>query len=466
MIGEIAVRHLFGGRFRDFVRWRRARWATFGLSVLLSAAVGIRLGAAGHPVYGILSGLGIFLVLLVLRARVHKPLPDSARGAYATIVSTVAVAGIAIGVMTLIVVVSVMDGFSADIRRALLKTTPEVVVTDFSSRLDPAFLERVRRVPGVKSAWPYIEENALAKIDGVEHPFPLKVRGIDPGKFRSGPAPELLQGNWGDLNSPDQALIGSEFAKTFLLRKGDAFWILTARGAVTSAGVVPRMRHLTVAGIFRTGFYEVDRSMIFTGVKTASTLFAMGRFISGIEVSGGDPMDAKRLADKIATSIPAPLLVLSWQEMRRNLYKAMRTERTAMFIIEAFLVLVASFNISSALFMAVGRKTREIGLLLAMGMSRMRILLLFGLEGLLLGGTGTFLGLFFGVAFCKYLEYFPVPMPGGGSVYYIDSVPVQMSPALVVATTTAALLMSLGASLYPARSASKLSPSRALRFEV
>lgn len=465
MLLEIAWRHLLGGRFAVFFRYRWRRWLTALAACGLTIVAAIQLALRDHPVWGAISLVGLALFFAVVHRLIHGSLPEHTRGAYASAVTFVAVLGIAIAVMTLIVVVSVMDGFTLDIQQALLKTTAEVMVTTFEERLDPRVADRIRKVEGVRFADPYIENDMLMKIDGFDRPAPVKLRGHTIAAMLRPGGPDLKAGDWADLDKPDRVMIGAEMAHVYNLRPGDKFWLITSNGAVTTMGVVPVMEQVTIAGVFRTGFYEVDQSMIIAGMETARKILGMGQEVTGIDVSGDDPYDAPRLAARLRREIPMPLVILSWADTRRNLYEAMQTERIAMFIIESLLILIASFNISSTLFMAVGKKTREIGLLLALGMDRARILLLFALEGLLIGASGTAAGAILGLAFCLYIKAFKIQMPGGGEVYYIDSVPVAISPGLVIATVTCSLLISLGASIYPAVRAARLAPAQALKYE-
>lgn len=465
LLVELAGRHLLGGHFRHFLRARWRRWLTALLGVAATAAAGLTLAMRGSPAWGALAFLGVAVLAAALHRVVHGRLPDAARGAYASAVTFVAVAGIGLAVMTFIVVVSVMDGFSRDIQRALLKVTPEVSVTAFDERLDPSVADAVKRVPGVVRVSPYIENDLLLKLDGIERPLPVKLRAAPLDALGRSGGPDLLAGSWSALDSPGMVAIGSELARLYGLRPGDRAWLVTSGGTLTPMGLMPGLVEVTVAGIFKSGFYEVDQGMLFAGLQTARDLFGMGEAVTGLEVAGVDPFQAPDLAWRIQAEMLTPVVVMSWADTRRNLYTAMQTEKVAMFVIESLLVLIASFNITSTLYMAIGRKTREIGLLLALGMSRARIVILFAAEGLAIGLTGTAVGALLGTGFCVYLEKFPVQMPGGGSVYYISNVPVHLSPGLVAATVAVAVTVSLGAALYPAWQASRLAPARALRVE-
>ncbi|MEK8023125.1 MAG: ABC transporter permease [Candidatus Hydrogenedentota bacterium] len=465
MLLEIAWRHLLGGRFAIFFRYRWRRWLSALLACALTIGVAVQLALSNYPVWGVVSLFGMGILMVVVHRLVHGPLPEQARGAYASAVTFVAVLGIAIAVMTLIVVVSVMDGFTLDIQQALLKTTAEVMVTTFEERIDPTVVDQIRKVEGVRFADPYIENDMLMKIDGYDRPAAIKLRGQTVASFLRPGGADLKAGDWGDLDKPGHVMIGAEMARIFGLKPGDRIWLVTSGGTVTSMGVVPVMEEVTVAGIFRTGFYEVDQSLVFAGMQTAREIVGTGDLVTGIDVTGNDPYEAPRLAMKLRREIPMPLVILSWAETRRNLYEAMQTERIAMFVIESLLILIASFNISSTLFMAVGKKTREIGLLLSLGMERARILALFALEGFLIGASGTTVGTIVGLAFCLYLERFKIQMPGGGEVYYIDSIPVAISPGLIVSTVVCSLLISLVASVYPALRAARMSPAKALKYE-
>lgn len=465
LLVELASRHLLGGRFRHFLRARWTRWLSAAVGAALTLGAALFLAMRGSPVFGALAFLGVGLVVAVLHRVVHGRLPDAARGAYASAVTVVAVTGIGLAVMTFIVVVSVMDGFSRDIQRALLKVTPEVTVTSFDERLDPRVADAVRRVPGVVRVDAFIENDLLLKLDGIERPLPVKLRGAAPSALGRPGGPDLLAGAWTDLDTPGTVAIGSELARLYGLHPGDRAWLVTSGGTLTPMGLAPGLVEVTVAAVFKSGFYEVDQGMLFSGIGTARDLFGLGEYVSGLEVAGADPYEAPELAWRIQTEMIMPLVVMSWADTRRNLYTAMQTEKIAMFIIESLLILIASFNITSTLYMAIGRKTREIGLLLSLGMSRARVMTLFAAEGLAIGLAGTAIGAVLGTGFCLYLERFPVQMPGGGSVYYISNVPVHLSPGLVFITVAVAVTVSLLAALYPAWQASRLAPAQALRVD-
>lgn len=466
LLYELAWRHLLGGRLKQFIGWRWKRWLSGLFVFILSGVAALYVASQGNPVWGVGAFMGTLVALFIVHRLVHGELPEKARGAYATAVTMIAVVGIALAVMTLIVVVSVMDGFSRDIQEALLKTTPEVTVTDFDESLDPALAEAIRRVPGVAYADPYIENDLLLKIDGYQRPVPIRLHAATEEHFLRPGGPDLIEGNWSDISAPDAVVLGEELAKVYFLGVGDKVWILSPQGTITPMGVVPSLREMEVVGLFRTGFYEVDQGMVITGLDTARDLLEMGEMVSGLNIKGeGDPFEAVELAEKIRKSMSAPLVVLSWAEKRRNLYQAMKTEKAAMFIVELLLILIASFNISSTIFMAVSRKTREIGILRCLGWKPGDVLRLFALEGILIGGIGTLTGATAGCLFALYLKYFPIEMPGGGSVYYIHSVPVHVSPSLIAITIIASMTLSLLASIYPARRAAALAPAKALRFE-
>jgi len=462
---HIAVRHLLGGRFNLFFKNRFKRWLSSMLFFIISAALGIVIAMKGSPVWGAVAFLSLSVILSIVRRLIHGSIPDEARGAYATAVTSVAILGITIAVMTLIVIVSVMDGFSENIQIALLKTTAEVMVSDFDEKLDPRIAKLCLQIDGVKRADPYVESDLLMKIDGLERPIPVKLRGETSSSHKNAGGPDLISGSWNALDSESLVIVGSEMARLYLLRPGDKLWFITSNAALTPLGVMPGMRELEVAGVFKSGFYEIDQSMVITGLQSAQELCGLNGDVTGIDVRGEDPYKAPELAEKIKASLSIPAIVMSWAETRKNLYEAMRTEKTAMFIIESLLILIASFNITSTLFMAIGRKTREIGLLRSLNLSKNEIMFLFAFEGFSIGAIGTLFGLLMGVGFSLYLEHFPVHMPGGGSVYYIDTIPIHLSWGLVAVTSIASILIAAAASVIPAYKASKISPAKALRYE-
>lgn len=465
LLFEIAWRHLLGGRFSLFLRYRWRRWVSALVAFAADVAIAVQLAMRGYPVWGAVSLVGLGIVFGILRRFLHGPLPEHIRGAYASAVTFVAILGITIAVMTLIVVISVMDGFSQDIQQALLRTTPEITVTTFEGKIDPAVTERLLKIEGVTLADPFMEDDMLMRIEGIDRPFPIKLKGKTVAAHSRPGGPALQKGSWAALDTPGTVIVGAELARLYMLNPGDSLWMITSGGAITPMGIVAGMQEVEVVGVFKSGFYEVDQSMILSSLQTSQEIMGVENIVTGIEVRGGDPYQAPALSQKIEQEMAIPLVVMSWARTRQNLYEAMKTEKAAMFIIESLLILIASFNISSTLFMAVGKKTREIGLLLSLGMSRSQILALFSLEGLLIGVSGTTFGALLGVGFSLYLKHFKIQMPGGGSVYYIDTIPVSLSWGLVFAAVAFSIVVSLAASFLPAMRASQLSPSKALKYE-
>lgn len=381
------------------------------------------------------------------------------RGALLRGVAAIAVAGIALGVAAVVVVVSVMDGFRLEVERALLAGTPHVRVRPWAGTVADwrPVAEAIRRTGGVVAAGPFVEGHVLVRPD-VGDPLPAEVEGIDPAAPATAVLEHLEEGAW-DLESG--IAVGAEFALAHGVRVGDALTLVAPSG---------RSERLPVVGIFRTGFYEIDYGRFLASTSVAARLLGI-EGVSGVDVRCADPVRAADVAERITESgairaaAGVPVHAVAWTRARANLLRAMRIERAAIFVVESFVVLVAAFQVASILLMVVTRKTREIGVLGALGATRGQILAAFAAQGLALGLLGAGIGAGAGLAVCAALRRWPVHLPGGGEVYVIEKVPVAVSPQVVAAAAGIAVVASVLCALYPARAAAAIEPARALRHE-
>lgn len=245
------------------------------------------------------------------------------------------------------------------------------------------------------------------------------------------------------------------------MRIGDRFDLVAPTGRTTP---------VEVTGVFRTGFFEIDDGRLYASVEGARAVLGLPG-VSGLDVRCADAAEAEAVADRIeelrpvVDGAPVPLDGLAWTRARRNLLRAMRIEKVAMFVVESIVVLVAAFQISSILLMVVTRKVREVGVLSAVGATRGQVVAVFALQGLVLGAAGAGVGTAAGLALCAALRRWPIGLPGGGEVYVIEHVPVAVSAEVVATAAGLAVLAALLAAVYPARAAARLDPAQALRHE-
>jgi lipoprotein-releasing system permease protein len=385
---------------------------------------------------------------------------------FLSLLTLIAMAGMAIGVMALIVVLAVMSGFEDELRSKILGTTSHILVMDVGGRgiENPTrALEVIRKHPEVRSAAPFVLQQVM--LSHGDAATGVVLRGIDPEAERRELQQRVKQGQLADLAAPDATIaLGRELARTLGAFVGDTVIAISPRGAVTAVGTIPKMRPLRVVAIFEIGLYEYDAALAYTSIATAQQFAEMGERVSGVEVRLTDVYQARRVSREIGSTLGMPYWTRDWTEMNRNLFAAIQLEKTAMFVILTLIIFVAAFAIISHLILMVAEKRREIGVLRALGASSRSITLVFMAEGVLIGLVGTVVGTVLGVAIGLVQDrYHVVKIPG--DVYQLSELPMKMHPPELVLIAVAALALSFLATLYPSRQAARLHPVDVLRYE-
>ena len=391
--------------------------------------------------------------------------------AFVSVISAFGVLGVMLGVMTLIIVQGVMNGFEEDLKEKILGTVSHLVVMNHSSRRVTGWaklMERINVFDGVEATTPYIYGQAMmatrGKVRGVI------VRGIDgetAGKVISLPR-YLQKGSLKNL-APTRGklsgiIVGRELAITNSLRMGDPVQLISPQGKRTPIGAIPKVQTFRIVGIFKSGMYEFDANLVYMGLAEAQKFFEMGDGVTGIEVNLTDIYAAPKLADRIAVSLGSPYWTRTWRDMYRNLFSAMKLEKIAMFVILTFIVLVAAFNIVISLIMLVMEKSRDIAILKALGATSDRIMRIFIAQGMVVGVVGTVLGAIAGVGGAALLaRYKFIELPE--EIYTISTLPVSIVPVDVLITCLVALSICFLATIYPSLRAARLEPVEALRYE-
>jgi len=373
---------------------------------------------------------------------------------FVSLITLIAVLGVAIGVACIIVVQAVMAGFDNELKEKIIGANSHILVETGGSWQDyQQALDSLNTLPEVVSAAPFV--NGQVILRNKDYVRGAMLRGIDPAKET-----KVTQlGKYlreGGFPSGRQIIVGSELADRAGLYVGAKIDVISSAGA--------KQYPFEVCGIFKSGMYDYDMNLVFINIRDAKEIFGLGSKISGIGVKIADPYKADRVKHLIQKSMDFPFMVRSWMDINRNLFSALQLEKTAMFIILALIVVVASFNIAGTLIMMVTQKVKDIGILKSVGTTNKAVRTIFTIEGLLIGLAGTSLGAALGFGLCFLLKrYQIIQLPK--DIYYIDRLPVmvQWSDALLV--IAAAMAISFLATLYPSWQASRLDPVEALRYE-
>ncbi|MDD3844872.1 MAG: lipoprotein-releasing ABC transporter permease subunit [Syntrophorhabdaceae bacterium] len=381
--------------------------------------------------------------------------------AFISFTTWISVAGIAIGVMAIIVVIAVMTGFQDEIRARILGINPHILILDVNGEIrNPAeVVGKVKKVDGVLEAFPFTAFQAM--VQNGKQFSGVAVKGIDPkdAKFMS---KLVKEGSIDVLQRKGSVLIGKELAKHLGLFVGDSFTIMVPFGGFSPMGSMPETVRARVGAIFETGMYEIDNTLVV--MPLADVESAMGVGATGIEIKLTDEYRAGDLKWTILKELGRDYFARTWMEMNRNLFSALKLEKLAMFIILALIILVASFNIISSLIMTVMEKKKDIAILKSIGARKRSIMKIFMMEGITIGVVGALFGSVTGYLLCWIIKSTKlIRLPE--DVYYITTLPAKISivdVALIALVTTVICVLS---TIYPSYKAAKIDPVEALRYE-
>lgn len=408
---------------------------------------------------------------------------------FVSVITFISIFGIFLGVAALIIVLAVMNGFEEDLRTKILGIKSHIeLTTDMTGPMKnyQGVRDKIAGMEGVVASTPFIYSQAMIRngngvtgviIRALDTQSAFKV--INLGKIKEGNIeylnkipPEISLNYKKDGAPSDGIVIGKEMARNLGIFLYDPITIISPVSISTPMGMVPRMRNFVVVGIFESGFYEYDSTLAYLSLNSCQDFLQMGDTVTGIDIKVNDIYQAGVIAQKIQRKLGFPYWTQNWMQMNKNLFSALKLEKTVMFIILSLIVLVATFNIISALIMIVMEKNKDIAILKSMGATSQSIMKIFIYQGLIIGVIGTALGCVTGLAvalnlqkvsgFVEKIFHFKI-LPG--DVYYLSELPSKVNYGDVVIIVIGTLLICFLSTIYPSLRASRTDPAEALRYE-
>lgn len=396
------------------------------------------------------------------------------QNAMLSLIAVISFLGVALGVMALVVVLSVMNGFEQELKEKILGANSHLLVLSQAQRFTnyPQVSSQLRQVPGVVGVSPFVVNEVMLSSD-LGTSSGVVIYGIDPASAgevtRLGQS--MIMGKLADLQAKAPAggvlpsiIIGRQLSKELNALPGDTVTLIAPFAELTPLGVSPKIRLLKVVGVFETGMWQFDSKFVYLALPVAQKMFLMEGAVHGLAARVSNLDNVGEIAAAVRRRLGHDYRVRTWVEMNRDLFNAFKLEKTAMFIILAMIVLVASFNIVGTLILLVGEKNKEIALLKAIGASRREVMRIFIASGSLIGACGTALGLAGGYGLCLLLKE-KIRFPLNQEIYQVDHLPVAMELRAFLAVAAAALLISFLATLYPSYKAASGRPAEGLRYE-
>lgn len=393
-----------------------------------------------------------------------------------SLISVIAIGGVWVGVSALVVIMGVMNGLQVDLQDKILIGSPDIRVMSYNSDMrmqnwEPV-VEKLKKIRGVTKAAPFLQTQGLARREGgpvhaaaVVGIAAEGVKGADVTGIRT----KAIQGDF-KFVAPDGTksgvVLGRDLAINLGAMRGDTLHLIGQSDEIDHVTATNKVLDMVfvVTGIFETGLYEYDATYLYIDIAAAQQFASFGKDVSGIELSVADRWRSAEIADTIVVALSEPIRTMDWQEQNKPLFQALKLEKLGMGIILLLIIVIAAFNIVSTLTMVVADKTREIGILRAMGLAAKSVRAVFVYQGLVIGAIGTVGGLILGgiVSFVMVVLKWPKLDP---QIYFIDHVPVIVSPLDIAFVAVASMIIAAVATLYPAGQAAKLYPVDAIRHE-
>jgi lipoprotein-releasing system permease protein len=404
-------------------------------------------------------GFELFLARRYLTARRKQ--------AFISVITFVSILGVTIGVMALVIALSLITGFQEDVQDKILGATSHLMVSDLSGQGMKDYQElseKIKKLPEVESVSPVIYNTVL--ITGPAKNAGALLKGLDFAEELSASSwlRQLSAGALPENNNQDQILLGKDLAASLGVSVGDVVNVLIPSGRLTPVGLLPRTKSFRVCGIFNSGLYEFDSSTALITLELAQKLFSLPSKISYLQVRIKNIFQAERVAEKIHLISSPNIYVTTWMELNRSLFSALKLEKTLLFLTITLIVVVAALNIIASLVLMVMEKTRDIGVLMAMGATSNHVRKIFFLQGAIIGVVGTALGLSLGLFWCWLANTFKlikVPV----DIYQISYVPFHPRVFDLAAVVLVTLAITFISTLFPSRRAARIDPVMALKYE-
>lgn len=396
------------------------------------------------------------------------------REGFISVIAGFSFLGIMLGVATLIIVMSVMNGFRTELLDRILGLNGHLFVRGVTTYITDydQITANIENIPGVVSAIPIVEGQVMASSQSnAQGALVRGIKGADLQRLKA-VSSKVIEGALDNFDADEGVAIGIRLARNLGLKQGDNITLLSPRGAITPFGTAPRVKAYPIVAIFEIGMSEYDSSFVFMPLPEAQNYFRTGEGVTALEVMATHPDDVGQLVDPIGAEAGRCCDVLTWQQTNSSFFGALQVERNVMFLILTLILIVAALNIVSGLIMLVKDKGRDIAVLRTMGATKGSVMRVFFISGAAIGVLGTLAGFTIGTLFCLNIEglrLFFSELLGTQlfppEIYFLSRMPAEINVSEVVSVVGMALFLSFAATLYPAWRAASLDPVEALRYE-
>ncbi|MDM7947876.1 MAG: lipoprotein-releasing ABC transporter permease subunit [Oceanibaculum nanhaiense] len=393
---------------------------------------------------------------------------------FISVIAGFSLLGIALGVATLIIVMSVMNGFRAELLGRILGVNGHLTIFAQQGPLPgyAGMVDQVRLVEGVAMAFPQVEGQVMATANGVSSGALVKGMRREDVQRRALLSDAIMAGSLDAFEGNDAVMIGTRMAQRMNLTVGNQITLISPQSNPTAFGSIPRLKSYKIAALFEVGMYEYDNSFVYMPMDAAQTFFRLGDAVTGIDILLDDPDAVRDIREAISTAIGPGKRLYDWQQANSSFFTAIQVERNVMFLILTLIILVAAFNIISSMIMLVKDKGRDIAVLRTMGASKGMIMRIFFMTGASIGVVGTLAGFMLGLVFClniesirKGVEFLTGTELFSAEIYFLSRLPAKVDSGEVVTVVLMALILSFLATIYPAWRAARQDPVEALRYE-